>query len=650
MADRFRLHYWLTVALLLAGAAGASFAAPRSPGPTATGKAEKNDSSSEKKPTKAERRAEERRAREQGGASQPVAPANAAAPIANANGATASGGAAAGAAGAPAQPTGLSTGHATSPPAEPVDAAPAPPDLDPDLDAVGPAGAAEEHGLAPPDFDSAPIDADLEAASAPAPDRGPDAAKLLADSLATYESAHALWEQGLVDEAFTALDAAYELMAAVDVERDPLHAQEKEDLRRLISRRVVEIYASRPTAAGNLEGSIPIEINEHVQREILSFSGPERQFFLEAYARGGQYRPMILDELRASGLPLELAELPIVESGFKVRAYSSARALGLWQFIASTGYRFGLERSNWIDERMDPQKSTKAAIAYLTELHALFGDWLTALAAYNCGEHLVLRLLSSQPVSYLDHFWDLYLRLPRETRRYVPRFLAVRAILEDPAAYGFTLPEPDTPPAIDLVRTERTADLGELERRLQLADGAIKGLNPELRRNATPAEPYEVRVPKGMVDQVAVAIAEMPHRVVTADVAPSSSSGSGTHRVRPGETLSRVASRYGTTVSALVALNGLQSADRIRPGQTLRIRGDGGKSSSRSNGARTTSAAVSGSGDTTHRVRQGDNLWVIAQRYGTTVERIKLDNGLRGNLLTVGQKLTIRREGVSTGG
>ena len=425
---------------------------------------------------------------------------------------------------------------------------------------------------------SAPLDADIEAASTPAPDQGPDAAKLLADSLAAYESAHSLWEQGLVDEAFAALDAAYELMAAVDVERDPLRAQEKEDLRRLISRRVVEIYASRPTAAGDLQGSIPLEINEHVQREILSFSGPERQFFLEAYARGGQYRPMILDELRAAGMPLELAWMPIVESGFKVRAYSSARALGLWQFIASTGYRFGLERSNWIDERMDPQKSTKAAIAYLTELHGLFGDWLTALAAYNCGEHLVLRLLSSQPVSYFDHFWDLYLRLPHETRRYVPRFLAVRAILEDPAAYGFTLPEPQPPIEVDVVRTERTADLGELERRLQLADGTIKGLNAELRRNATPPEPYEVKVPRGMTEQVAAAIVELPQRVMTADVAPSGS-GSTTHRVRPGETLSRVASRYGTTVDALVALNGLQSADRIRPGQTLRVRG-GGKSSS----------------------------------------------------------------------
>jgi membrane-bound lytic murein transglycosylase D len=643
MADRSPFLHWLTVALITACIAGASFGAPASPRPAReTTRAEKNAAAAEKKRAKAERRAEERRVKAERKAANQGLPQNAVAPSPQGEVVPASGAAAA--AGdsvtadqsAPAVDDQEAPVGSGQPPTEGTEPAQESATL-----AVDGAAAQEtpDQDLEPSDFEAAPLETDLAAAPAPAPDEGPDAAKLLADSLAAYESAHALWEQGLVEEAFAVLDTAYELMAAVDVERDPLRAQEKEDLRRLISRRVVEIYASRPTAAGDLAGSIPLEINEHVQREILSFSGPERQFFLDAYARSGLYRPMILDELRAAGLPLELAWMPIVESGFKVRAYSVARALGLWQFIPSTGYRFGLERSNWIDERMDPHKSTQAAIAYLTELHALFGDWLTALAAYNCGEHLVLRLLSSQPVSYFDHFWDLYLRLPHETRRYVPRFLAVRAILEDPEAYGFTLPEPQAPPEFDVVRTERTADLGELERRLQLADGTIKGLNPELRRNATPPDPYDVKVPRGMTQQVADAITQLPHRVVTAEVAPASArSGSTSHRVRPGETLSRVASRYGTTVDALVALNGLQSADRIVPGQTLRVRGSGGSSGSGSSG-----------GTTTHRVRQGDNLWIIAQRYGTTVERIKSDNGLRGNLLRVGQKLVIHRDRSSTG-
>ena len=637
MAARSRPRYLpLVIAILIAFAAGASLATA-APRPAEAGKAQNSSSSSEKKRAKAERQAEERRAKEERAAAK---------------------------AAAAAQKNGTAQGTATAPPAADPSAAAAAPGInghpaplatepaadDPADPAVDPSITPPADELAPVDFDSEPLDADVEAQVAEEETEGPDSAKLLADSLAAFESAQALWEQGLVDEAFGALDSAYELMAAVDVEREPLRAQEKEDLRRLISRRVVEIYASRPTAAGDLEGSIPLEMNEHVQKEILSFSGPERNFFLEAYARSGLYRPMILDELRAAGMPAELAWMPLVESGFKVRAYSSARALGMWQFIASTGYRFGLERTNWIDERMDPHKSTKAALAYLTELHALFGDWLTALAAYNCGEHLVLRLLNSQPVSYFDQFWDLYLRLPRETRRYVPRFLAVVHILQDPAAYGFTLPEMQQPQEFDIVRTERIADLGELEKRLQLADGTIKGLNPELRRNATPSDPYDVKVPRGTSDQVAAAISTLPQRVATADVAPSSGSGGGgtSHRVRPGETLSRVAARYGTSVDALVRLNGLKSADRFTPGQTLRVRASGSSQSSGSSGG-TRTASTSGGGTTTHRVRQGDNLWVIAQRYGTTVERIKSDNGLRGNLLKVGQKLVISSSRSSTG-
>ncbi len=214
---------------------------------------------------------------------------------------------------------------------------------------------------------------------------------LLQDSLEAYESADIFWKQGNFEDAFAALDRAYELMAAAPLNGDPLITQEKEDLRHLISRRVIEIYASRQTAVGDVAKSIPMVLNEYVEREIKSFQGPERDFFLESYVRSGLYRPMILQELEKVGLPEQISWLPLVESGFKVRALSRARALGLWQFISSTGYRYGLERSWWIDERMDPEKATIGAIGYLTDLHNLFGDWLTALAGYNCGEGNVLR-------------------------------------------------------------------------------------------------------------------------------------------------------------------------------------------------------------------------------------------------------------------
>jgi membrane-bound lytic murein transglycosylase D len=152
-------------------------------------------------------------------------------------------------------------------------------------------------------------------------------------------------------------------------------------------------------------------MNPDVQKEISSFQGMERDSFVAAYQRSGIYRSDIMKEIKKAGIPEELFWLPLVESLFKINAYSSARALGLWQFIPSTGYKFGLSRDEWIDERMDVQKSTKAAIAYLKELHNMFGDWLTALAAYNCGEGRVLRVISSQHINYLDSFWDLYRKL-----------------------------------------------------------------------------------------------------------------------------------------------------------------------------------------------------------------------------------------------
>lgn len=481
----------------------------------------------------------------------------------------------------------------------------------------GPSGGDLQAGADPaiPELQEAP------GTAPPPPPPGPEA--LLQDALEAYESAKVFWEQGAFDDAFAALDHAYEAMAEVSADDDPVLAQEKENLRHLISRRVVEIYASRQTAVGDPNGSIRVTVNDDVQREIESFQGPERTFFLESYRRSGLYRPMILEQLRAAGLPEQLSWLPLVESGFKSRALSSARALGLWQFIASTGYRYGLERSSWVDERMDPEKATEAAIGYLTDLHNLFGDWMTALAAYNCGERAVLREIGNQRFSYFDRFWDLYARLPRETRRYVPRFLAVLAILEDPESYGFELPEPLPPVEYEELPIERPLDLATLERVAELDEGVLAELNPELRSRATPDAPYTLRVPPGAGQTVLASLEETPEweppelRVAV-------------HRVRPGETLSAIASRYRTSVRAIMNANRLGSAHRIWPGQQLRVPGAGAV------------VASSGGGEVRHRVRRGDTLWQIASRYRTTVEQIRRVNGLAGNLLRPGQTLTIR--------
>jgi membrane-bound lytic murein transglycosylase D len=460
------------------------------------------------------------------------------------------------------------------------------------------------------------------------PEVAVDPAALLAASLETFEQAQELWQRGEIDAALAALDRAYAAMVDARVDDDPELLRQQEDLRRLIARRVVEVYASRRTVVGDAEAAIPAVLNDHVRREIASFQGSERNEFLAGYQRSGIFRPLILAELRAAGLPEQLSWLPMVESWYKVRALSTARALGMWQFIPSTGYRFGLSRNDWVDERMDPEKSTTAALAYLTELHEMFGDWQTAIAAYNCGETRVLRTINQQRLSYFDQFWDLYEQLPRETRRYVPRFLAVLEIVGDPAAYGFDdLPIPLDPLPEAKVEFARSVRVAELEKSLGLVAGELAALNPELRSGVTPDGAYPLRVPDRTDGElVLAAVGELP---VATRPAPTPSA-TGTHVVRSGDTLSTIARRYRVSTGTLMGLNGLSDPNRLRVGQHLRVAGAA------------TAGTGGGSGSAaTYTVRPGDSLWLIASRYGTTVDRLRRDNGLNGNALRPGQRLKV---------
>ena len=325
-------------------------------------------------------------------------------------------------------------------------------------------------------------------------------------------------------------------------------------------------------------------------------------------------------------MPEELSWLPLVESGFKVKALSRARALGLWQFIASTGYRYELQRGDWIDERMDPEKATRAALAYLQDLHGLFGEWTTALAGYNCGELTVQRVIRDQRASYFDQFWDVFVLLPRETRRYVPRLLATLAIIKDPQVYGFELPEPMQPLRYETVETARSVTLTDADKAMQLERGTLAALNPELRYAATPNETYALKVPPGTRATLLASLDKLPRRAI--------SSGLAVHRVRSGETLSAIARRYRTSVVELTRLNRLASAHRIWPGQRLTVRAIPGYSGSL--------ASSSVGGELRYQVRRGDSLWLLASRFGTTVDSIRRNNGLRGTLLHPGQELLIR--------
>jgi membrane-bound lytic murein transglycosylase D len=404
----------------------------------------------------------------------------------------------------------------------------------------------------------------------PAPEEEPttEPERIQKEALEACQSAEELLGREEVEAALAAVDRAYELMLALPANGDDTYLQAKEDIRVLAAELIARIYkAGRRVAAPastSWDLALAIEDNPHVQREIQSFTNGERELFLEGYRRSGLYRPLILERLERAGLPSQLSWLPLVESWFKVRALSRASALGMWQFISSTGLRYGLSRDNWVDERLDPEKATDAAIAYLIDLHGLFGDWPKALAGYNCGEARVLRLSRPQDGEYLD-FWDLYELLPRETRRYVPRLLAALQIIEDPARHGMTLPEPlALPSAVATLRVERSVRLDRLDAALELEVGTLATLNPELRRQATPRGSYDLRVPAGREEALVAQIASVPEWTPPAPQY-------ATHRVRNGETLSQIARRYGTSVSALVRANGLRSAHRLRLGQRLRV-------------------------------------------------------------------------------
>jgi membrane-bound lytic murein transglycosylase D len=455
-----------------------------------------------------------------------------------------------------------------------------------------------------------------------------DASALLEDAFGAYEEAQAAIDREDMDGALAKLDEAYGLLLKMSLPADSPLLEEKNGLRILIAQRIQKISASRTTLASSVNGSIPLVENQWVLREVKSFQTVERRAFEESYRRSGLYMEMILEELRTEHLPEQLAWVPLIESAFKPRALSRARALGMWQFIRSTGYRYGLKQDKYVDERMDPVKATRAAIKYMIELHDLFGDWTTAIAAYNCGEALVQRVIRAQKVDYFDSFWDLFANLPFETARHVPRFIATLLIVGDPAKYGFDLPNPEPSLEYETVRVNAPVKLATLSQNLGIDASLLINLNAELRHDSTPNYAYDLRVPVGAGEQCLACVASLP-QYIPPDVVTDR------HTVRTGDTLGAIARRYRTSVDAIKRLNGLRS-NLIRPGQVLRVPSRGGVVAA-------AAAPAANPGETvTYVVRLGDTLFQIAKTYRTTVDNIKTANGLTSDILVVGQKLVIQ--------
>ncbi|NOZ93847.1 MAG: LysM peptidoglycan-binding domain-containing protein [Acidobacteria bacterium] len=381
---------------------------------------------------------------------------------------------------------------------------------------------------------------------------------------------------------------------------------------------------------------LPLVINPQVERFLEAFTNPSelRNRIEKGLQRGGAYLPMIRAKLRAAHLPEDLAYLPLIESAFSPTAYSRARANGMWQFIASTGRLYGLKISTLVDERRDPELSTDAAIAHLADLHQQFGDWYLALAAYNSGAGNVRRAIRR---GNSTDFWKIRRYLPRETRNYVPAFIAAVIVAKQPGKFGID-PPAEREWQYDTIDVPDAIDLQFLARELHIPLEQLREINPAIRRDLTPARrTTRLRLPPGTSEAAADLLAKTPR----SRWAPRM-----LHTVHRGDTLSTIARRYGSSVRAIRAANGLHGS-MIHPGQTLvvpRYAGTAWKAPAH----RTVRRSAHGA---THTVRRGDTLWDISRLYGVSTSSLRAANGLsRRSLLHPGQKLVIpgRRRAAST--
>jgi membrane-bound lytic murein transglycosylase D len=333
----------------------------------------------------------------------------------------------------------------------------------------------------------------------------------------------------------------------------------------------VEAAAAEPeTATAEPAYNVPIEVTPKVEGHMRFFHTAIRDRFEQWLVRLGRYKRQVEEIFLQFDLPSDLVFLSLVESGFNPHAYSRARATGPWQFMQGTAKVYGLRVDQYVDERRDPIKSTVAAAQYLRDLYDLFGAWPLAMAAYNAGEGKVMRALQkTQAKSFSEIARTRHLK--KETKEYVPRFMAATIIAKNPDRYGFPLVEPE-PHQFDEVVVVRSVHLRDVAATVGVSFEELERLNPELRRLVTPpGENYHLKVPVGtkgaiepLLDSVKTWKGPLPN--------PKRKNARGEwYRVRVGDTVSTIAKRFRLSVPELKAKNHLASHQILRPGDRLRI-------------------------------------------------------------------------------
>lgn len=304
----------------------------------------------------------------------------------------------------------------------------------------------------------------------------------------------------------------------------------------------------------------PSLLHERVRQFIQYFQTQGEEFFSASLARSRAYEPMMKGILRRKNLPEELFYLALIESGYKPKARSKAKATGIWQLMPQTARRFGLRVNRWIDERLDPEKSTQAAAEYLKSLYELFQCWDLAAASYNAGEG---KVLSAMKKTSSQNFWQIsrHRYLKQETKKYVPKFLAAVTIARDPKQFGFSIIEVPPPMAYEKVSVPPATRLDRIARAAETELSVIRSLNPALIKWQTPpsGSPLEIRIPLGKKEAF-----ENNFHLKQSDIALAKK-----HRIRPGETLWHIAKKYQINLQDLCEFNQIAPKALIHPGVTL---------------------------------------------------------------------------------
>jgi membrane-bound lytic murein transglycosylase D len=366
----------------------------------------------------------------------------------------------------------------------------------------------------------------------------------------------------------------------------------------------------------NTRSDLPLMMTDQVAGYIAYFSGRGRGVFERAYSRSGRYHAMIVSTLKEEGVPQDLIYLAQAESGFHPLAVSRVGARGIWQFMASRGRGYGLYHNMWVDDRQDPEKSTRAAAHHLKDLYNQFGDWYLAMAAYNSGPGTVQAAVKR--TGYAD-FWELYRRnvLPKETRNYVPIILAVTIMTKNPSQYGLEDVVMEHPADFDTVTINYPVDLRLVAECVNSTSTELQDLNPSLLRQTTPREgKFELHLPAGTKDQYEAAIASIPVDMRL---------WWRYHTVHSGDTLASLSREYRVPVKSIAAANHLEGTELEADSRVVIPIAPGKHPAGE--------VATYARRITRYKVHKGDTVESVAENFGVSPKMLRQWNGIRGSSL-----------------